>query len=119
MKIAATLLLALLTAASLQAAKKKYSHYDMAMNLKAQNKIDEAVIELQNSISVDPDDPTVHNALAEIQYAKGSRDAAVLEWEKAIACGSTDPAYYQKGVKKRSVEWIRRGPVRSLCTPAQ
>lgn len=88
---------------------KKYSHYDMGMYLKSQNKIDEAIAELQQSEAIDPDDPTVHNALAEIFYPKGQRDQAIAEWEKAIATGSTDPAFYQKGDKKRSVDWIGDG----------
>jgi tetratricopeptide (TPR) repeat protein len=88
---------------------RKYSHYDMAMNLKAESKVDDAIVELQASIQADPDDPTVHNALAEIYYAKGMRDQAVAEWEKALATGSTDPAFYQKSDVKRSVEWIGDG----------
>ena len=95
--------------AALHAKEKKYSHYDMAMFLKGQNKVDECIAELNLSINADPDDPTVHNALAEVLYAKGMRDQAIGEWEKAIASGSTDPAFYQKSDKKRSVEWIGDG----------
>jgi protein O-GlcNAc transferase len=102
-------LLALFMAAGLAGCAhgpKKYSHYDMGLYLKGQNKIDEAIAEMQQSLAADPDDPTVHNALAEIYYAKGMRDEAVAEWEKALATGSTDPAFYQKSEKKRSVPWI-------------
>ena len=88
---------------------KKYSHYDMGQLLKSQNRIDEAIAEYTQSIVIDGDDPTVHNTLAETYYAKGMRDQAISEWEKAIASGSTDPAFYQKGEKKRSVEWIGDG----------
>lgn len=107
-KILPALLVAAL-AAGCAHGPKKYSHYDMALYLKSQNKVEEAIAELQNSLTADADDPTVHNALAEIFYAKGMRDQSVSEWEKAIATGSTDPAFYQKGQKKRSVEWIGDG----------
>jgi tetratricopeptide (TPR) repeat protein len=87
-------------------APRHYSHYDMAMVYKGQNKLDKAIAEFQASIAVDPNDPTVYNALAELYYAQGNRDGAIDAWEKALGCGSTDPSFYQKGTAKRSVAWI-------------
>jgi tetratricopeptide (TPR) repeat protein len=81
----------------------------MGLVLKGQDKVEEAIAEFKQSLELDPADPTVHNALAELYYAKGLRDQAVSEWEKAIQNGSTDPAFYQKGQLKRSVEWIGDG----------
>jgi protein O-GlcNAc transferase len=109
MKLGLKAPLLLLLAAGCAANGKKYSHYDMGQHLRGQNKMEEAVAEFQLSLAADPDDPAVHNALAEILYANGNRDRAIAEWEKAIASGSTDPAFYQKGEKKRSVEWIGDG----------
>lgn len=103
------LLLLLAPALDLGAKERKYSHYDMAQWLKSQGKVDEALAEFNLSINADPDDPTVHEALAATLYAKGMRDEAIAEWEKAMATGSTDPAFFQKGEKKRSVEWIGDG----------
>jgi tetratricopeptide (TPR) repeat protein len=102
-------LLGLALLAGCSRSPKKYSYYDMGMHLKSQDKIDEAIAEMHKSIAADPDDPTVHHALAQMLYAKGMRDQAVASWERALASGSTDPAFYQKGEKKRSVEWIGDG----------
>ncbi len=88
---------------------RKVSHFDTAVYLLKQGKSDDAIKEFQASLTIDPDDPHVHNAMAEALYARGFREQAIESWEKALGTGSIDPAFYQKGGRARSAEWIADG----------
>lgn len=101
----------LLTLSAAQApAKRKVSHYDNAMYLKDQGKAEEALAELELSLKIDDEDPTVIAAKADLLYAKGFREQAVDAWEKAYRLSSDDPKFFQRmDMKPRSAEWIADG----------
>lgn len=93
------------------AANSDYSHYDMAMNHKSQGKVDDAIEELQQSLVRDPEDPTVHDALAEAYYSKKYREQAIAEWEQALKYSSAEPKDFgpDKNGRPRKPEWISDG----------
>src|SRR5258705_13714515 len=97
--VLAPLCLGLALLAGCAATSKKYSHYDMGQQLRQQGKADEAIAEFRESLNNDEEDPTVYNALGDIQYAKGFREQAIASWERALSKGSTDPAFYAKSLK--------------------
>ncbi len=103
------LALAALVLAGCAGTPKKYSHYDRGMQLRGDGKTDEAILEFQQSLQAEPQDPTVQNALGDAYYAKGFKEQALAAWEKALESGSTDPSFYQKGGVIRSAEWIDDG----------
>jgi Flp pilus assembly protein TadD len=100
-------LAALLAAACASGGKTKGSKYDLGVYLQKQGKNEEAIQAFQQSLQLDPADPTPREALAAAYFAKGWRTQAVQEWEGVLERSSTEPSFYQKeGQPSRKAEWI-------------
>jgi Flp pilus assembly protein TadD len=90
--------------------QRKVSQYDMALYLQSQGKSDEALQAMQNSVNLDPDDPTPREALAQMLYDRGWKAKALQEWEQALSSSSEDPSFYVvEGKPVRSSAWIADG----------
>jgi tetratricopeptide (TPR) repeat protein len=90
--------------------QRKTSQYDLALYLQSQGKSDEALQAMQNSVALDPDDPTPREALAQMLFDRGWRAKALQEWEQALATSSDDPSFFAvEGKPMRSPAWIADG----------
>jgi len=49
------------------------------------NKLDQAAVELQEALSKDAKDPTVHDHLAEVYFKQGKIKEAIQQWEASVA----------------------------------
>lgn len=98
-----------LTLAAGCGASREYSHYDMGLHLLNQNKADGAIDEFKLSLTADPADPTVHEALASVYYDKGYKDQAIIHWEKTMELSSENPESYGNGPDgvRRSTAWVQ------------
>ena len=89
---------------------RKTSQYDLALYLQQQGRSDEALAAMQNSVNLDPDDPTPREALARMLYDRGWKARATQEWEKALASSSDDPSFFvEQGRPQRGAAWISDG----------
>jgi Flp pilus assembly protein TadD len=86
-----------------------YSHYDQGCYLLGQGKVDDAVLELRQSLAIDPKDPAVHQALGQALERQGDKAQAMQEWQKALDLSSTDAQAYGNGPdgKPRPQGWIQ------------
>ena len=66
------------------------THYELGMQYYESGKLDDAIEELQSSISINPSDAIVHKALGDVFADKGLLLEAIAEWEVAL---KLRPAY--------------------------
>jgi predicted TPR repeat methyltransferase len=74
-------------------------HYNLAIVLRAQDKLEEAAASYQHAILLKPDYADAHNNLGNVWKALGKRDNARACFERALACkpGNAD-THYNLGV---------------------
>jgi len=77
------------------------AYLSLAESVLAQNKIDEAVSQLETGVKENPDDPGLMLALGQAYHRAGRLSDARSRWEKAAAKDPTGPA------GRRALELLR------------
>src|SRR5205823_253591 len=88
---------------------------DLGGNLYYARRYDEAIAQLRKTMEMDPRFYITHIVLAQALDAKGDRDAAIGEWQKARALND-DPAllgllgraYGLSGNKEEALRWLEQ-----------
>lgn len=94
-------------------------HYYLSKQLDTQQKYDEAIIELEEALAIDPSFAKAHLMLGVEYSMKGWNDRAIEEFNKAISLGldryntavahhNIGAIYIRKGMKKEALEKFRR-----------
>jgi tetratricopeptide (TPR) repeat protein len=92
------------------ASTANYSHYDLGIEYEKMGRMENAIQEYQKSLTIDPEDPTVHEALANAYHKQKYIEQSISQWEQVLKYGSENAAdYHKSGKPKRSAQWIQDG----------
>src|SRR4029077_3859455 len=88
-----------------------YGHYSLGVTLFQKGQLDEAVVQYQKALEIDPNYAEAHNNLGAALFQKGQLDEAVVEYQKALeidpnfveAHSNLGAALFQKGQRDEGI----------------